>query len=140
MLGATPSTELVPDLHLLNSLRSSHCETIISDKYIPAWETYFRLEHSTIRFLFCICVQNRQRIIEYSKQKCISGYILGKCKSGTNSVDGVAPNRLIFVLQFCLKDIVQIFNYIVSNKQFPDIWKIRLINFEKYSSFQNFLH
>ena len=50
---------------------------------------------------------------------------LSKCKLGTNSVDG---NILIFVLQFCLNDIVELFKYIVSNKQFPDIWKIAHIN------------
>ena len=30
-----PSTEFVPDLHLLNSLSISHCEIKIADKYIP---------------------------------------------------------------------------------------------------------
>ena len=34
MLGDTPSTEFVPDLHLLHSLRISHCETKLSDNYI----------------------------------------------------------------------------------------------------------
>ena len=45
---------------------------------------------------------------------------LSKCKSGTNSVEGVAPNMLIFVLQFCLNYNVEVLNYIVSNKQFTD--------------------
>ena len=45
---------------------------------------------------------------------------LSKCKPGTISVDGISPYMLIFVLQFCLNDIVEKFNCIVSNKQFPD--------------------
>ena len=47
-----------------------------------------------------------------------------KRKSGTNSVYGISPNILIFVLHFCLNDILELFNCIVSNKQFPDIWKL----------------
>ena len=35
MLGDIPSTEFVPELHLLNSLRILHCETKISDQYTP---------------------------------------------------------------------------------------------------------
>ena len=33
MLGDIASTEFVPDLHILNSLRISHCETKICDRY-----------------------------------------------------------------------------------------------------------
>ena len=35
LIGDIPSTELVSDLHLLNSLRISNCQTKISDKHIP---------------------------------------------------------------------------------------------------------
>ena len=35
MLGDIPSNEFVPDLHLLNLLKTLHCETRISDKYLP---------------------------------------------------------------------------------------------------------
>ena len=53
---------------------------------------------------------------------------LSKCKSGANSVEGISPNILILVLQFCLNDIVELFNCIVSNEQFPNIWKTAHIN------------
>ena len=43
---------------------------------------------------------------------------MGKCKSGTNPVDGISPNILVIVLQFCLNDIVELFICIISNKQF----------------------
>ena len=48
---------------------------------------------------------------------------LSKCKSGSNLVDGKSLNILIFVLQFCLKDFVELFHCIVSKKESPDIWK-----------------
>ena len=43
-----------------------------------------------------------------------------KYKSGRISPDGKSPSLLIFVFQFCLNDIVQQLNCLVSYKQFPD--------------------
>ena len=57
LLGDIPSTQFAPDLHLLNSLRISHCETKISDKYISG--KIFRLEHSIVRYLFCTQMQKK---------------------------------------------------------------------------------
>ena len=51
-----------------------------------------------------------------------------KCKSGTNSVDGISPNIIILVLQFCLYDIFELFNCIVSDKHFQNIWKLTHTN------------
>ena len=53
---------------------------------------------------------------------------LSKGKSGSNSVDDISANIIIFLLQFCLNDIVEMFNCRASNKQFPDIWKIAHLN------------